>query len=74
MIKFTFGENLLNGLRPLLTDEGIEKAIESALEHYNWYTEKYGKAPNGFYCSFTGMNRSTSRKALPTMMPSSSMK
>lgn len=54
MIKFTFGDTLLNGLRTLLTDEGVEKALESAIEFYNWYVEKEGKAPSGFYCSFAG--------------------
>lgn len=58
MIKFTFGSNLRNGLRLLLTDEGLEKALESAIETYNWYTEKDGKAPSSFYCSFSGGNQS----------------
>ena len=58
MIKFTFGNNLRNGLGLLLTDEGLEKALESAIETYNWYIEKDGKAPSGFYCSFSGGNQS----------------
>lgn len=57
MTKFTFGPNLRNGLGLLLTDEGLEKALESAIEHYNWYIEKEGKAPSGFYCSLTGNKR-----------------
>ena len=51
MIKFTFGSKLRNGLGLLLTDEGLEKALESAIEHYNWYVEKEGRAPSDFYCS-----------------------
>lgn len=54
MIKFTFGTKLREGLGGLLTEEGIEKALESAIEHYNWHIEKYGKAPTDFYCSFAG--------------------
>lgn len=57
MIKFTFGPNLRNGLGLLLTDEGLEKALESAIEHYNWHIEKYGKAPIEFYCSLSGDKR-----------------
>lgn len=57
MIKFTFGRKLLEGLGLLLTDEGLEKALESAIEHYNWYLEKEGKAPSGFYCSISGDKR-----------------
>lgn len=52
MIKFTFGRKILEGLGLLLTEEGLEKALESAIEHYNWHIEKYGKAPTDFYCSF----------------------
>lgn len=54
MIKFTFGRKLLEGLGGLLTEEGLEKALESAIETYNWQIEKYGKAPTDFYCSFAG--------------------
>lgn len=54
MTKFTFGSKLREGLGLLLTDEGLEKALESAIEHYNWYLEKEGKAPIDFYCSFAG--------------------
>lgn len=57
MTKFTFGPNLRNGLGLLLTDEGLEKALESAIEHYNWHLEKDGKAPSGFYCSISGDKR-----------------
>ena len=57
MIKFTFGPNLRNGLGLLLTDEGLEKALESTIETYNWYIEKDGKAPSSFYCSLTGNKR-----------------
>ena len=57
MIKFTFGRNLREGLGPLLTDEGLEKALESAIETYNWHLEKYGKAPIDFYCSFAGCDK-----------------
>jgi hypothetical protein len=57
MTKFTFGPNLRNGLGLLLTDEGLEKALESAIEHYDWYIEKDGKAPSGFYCSVSGDKR-----------------
>lgn len=57
MIKFTFGHKLREGLGLLLTDEGLEKALESAIETYNWYTEKDGKAPSGFYCSLSGDKR-----------------
>lgn len=57
MTKFTFGPNLRNGLGLLLTDEGLEKALESAIEHYDWYIEKDGKAPSGFYCSISGDKR-----------------
>ena len=58
MIKFTFGSNLRNGLGLLLTDEGLEKALESAIETYNWYVEKEGRAPSDFYCSVSGANPS----------------
>ena len=58
MIKFTFGSNLRNGLGLLLTDEGLEKALNSAIEHYNWYLEKEGRAPSDFYCSVSGANLS----------------
>lgn len=58
MIKFTFGSNLRDGLGLLLTDEGLEKALESAIETYNWYIEKDGKEPSAFYCSFSGGNQS----------------
>lgn len=57
MTKFTFGHKLREGLGLLLTDEGLEKALESAIEHYNWYIEKEGKAPRGFYCSVSGDKR-----------------
>lgn len=57
MIKFTFGRKLREGLGLLLTDEGLEKALESAIEHYNWHIEKYGKAPIEFYCSLSGDKR-----------------
>lgn len=58
MIKFTFGSNLRNGLGLLLTDEGLEKALNAAIEHYNWYVEKEGRAPSDFYCSVSGANPS----------------
>lgn len=58
MIKFTFGRELREGLGLLLTEEGLEKALESAIETYNWHIEKDGKAPSGFYCSFSGGNQS----------------
>lgn len=54
MIKFTFGHKIREGLDLLLTEEGLEKALESAIEHYNWHLEKYGKAPIEFYCSISG--------------------
>lgn len=57
MIKFTFGHKLREGLGLLLTDEGLEKALESAIEYYNWYIEKEGKEPRGFYCSLSGGKR-----------------
>lgn len=57
MIKFTFGHKLREGLGLLLTDEGLEKALESAIETYNWHIEKYGKAPIDFYCSFAGNDK-----------------
>lgn len=57
MIKFTFGHKLREGLGLLLTEEGLEKALESAIEHYNWRIEKDGMAPSGFYCSFSGDKR-----------------
>lgn len=57
MTKFTFGHKLREGLGLLLTDEGLEKALESAIEHYNWYLEKEGKAPSGFYCTISGDKR-----------------
>lgn len=57
MIKFTFGRKLREGLGLLLTDEGLEKALESAIEHYNWRIENDGKAPSSFYCSLTGNKR-----------------
>lgn len=57
MIKFTFGSKIREGLGLLLTEEGLEKALESAIEHYNWHLEKYGKAPTDFYCSFAGSDR-----------------
>lgn len=57
MTKFTFGHKLREGLGLLLTDEGLEKALESAIEHYNWRIEKDGMAPSGFYCSFSGDNK-----------------
>lgn len=58
MIKFTFGHRLREGLGLLLTEEGLEKALESAIETYNWYIEKDGKAPSGFYCTLSGGNQS----------------
>lgn len=58
MIKFTFGRKLREGLGLLLTDEGLEKALESAIENYNWYVEKYGKAQSEFYCTLSGANPS----------------
>lgn len=58
MIKFTFGRKLREGLGLLLTDEGLEKALESTIETYNWHIEKDGKAPSSFYCSFSGGNQS----------------
>lgn len=57
MIKFTFGHRLREGLGLLLTEEGLEKALESAIETYNWHIEKYGKAPIDFYCSFAGCDK-----------------
>lgn len=57
MTKFTFGPKLREGLGLLLTDEGLEKALESAIEYYNWYIEKEGKEPRGFYCSISGDKR-----------------
>lgn len=57
MTKFTFGHKLREGLGLLLTDEGLEKALESAIETYNWHIEKEGKAPSGFYCSISGDKR-----------------
>lgn len=57
MIKFTFGRKLLEGLGGLLTEEGLEKALESAIETYNWHIEKYGKASTDFYCSFAGSDK-----------------
>lgn len=57
MIKFTFGHKIREGLGLLLTEEGLEKALESAIEHYNWHLEKYGKAPIEFYCSLSGDKR-----------------
>ena len=57
MIKFTFGRKIREGLGLLLTEEGLEKALESAIEHYNWHLEKYGKAPIDFYCSFAGNDK-----------------
>lgn len=57
MIKFTFGRKIIEGLGLLLTEEGLEKALESAIEHYNWHLEKYGKAPIDFYCSFSGSDK-----------------
>jgi hypothetical protein len=58
MIKFTFGRKIREGLGLLLTEEGLEKALESAIETYNWYIEKDGKAPSGFYCTLSGGNQS----------------
>lgn len=57
MIKFTFGHKIREGLGLLLTEEGLEKALESAIEAYNWHIEKYGKAPIDFYCSFAGNDK-----------------
>lgn len=57
MIKFTFGRKIREGLGLLLTEEGLEKALESAIEHYNWHLEKYGKAPIDFYSSFSGSDK-----------------
>lgn len=57
MIKFTFGHNIREGLGGILTEEGLEKALESAIEYYNWYLEKYVKAPIDFYCSFEGSDK-----------------
>lgn len=53
MIKFTFGRKLREGLGLLLTEEGLEKALESAIETYSWFLEKEGKAPSGFYCTLS---------------------
>lgn len=58
MIKFTFGRKLREGLGLLLTEEGLENALESAIDHYNWYVEKEGRAPSDFYCSVFGANPS----------------
>lgn len=58
MIKFTFGHKIREGLGLLLTEEGLEKALESAIEHYNWYVEKEGRAPSDFYCSVSVANPS----------------
>ncbi len=58
MIKFTFGHKIREGLGLLLTEEGLEKALESAIETYNWHIEKYGKEPRDFYCSLSGCNQS----------------
>lgn len=58
MIKFTFGRKIREGLGLLLTEEGLEKALESAIETYNWYIEKDGKAPSGFYCTLSGGKQS----------------
>lgn len=58
MIKFTFGRKIREGLGLLLTEEGLEKALESAIETYNWYIEKDGKAPSGFYCILSGGKQS----------------
>lgn len=57
MIRFTFGHKIREGLGLLLTEEGLEKALESAIETYNWHIEKYGKAPIDFYCSFAGCDK-----------------
>lgn len=57
MTKFTFGRKLREGLGLILTDEGLEKALESAIEYYNWHIENDGKAPRGFYCSISGDKR-----------------
>lgn len=57
MVKFTFGRKLSEGLGGLLTEEGLEKALESAIETYNWHIEKYGKEPTDFYCSFAGSDK-----------------
>lgn len=57
MIKFTFCHNIREGLGLLLTDEGLEKALESAIETYNWHIENDGKAPIDFYCSFAGNDK-----------------
>lgn len=57
MTKFTFGRKIREGLGLLLTEEGLEKALESAIEAYNWHIEKYGKAPIDFYCSFAGNDK-----------------
>lgn len=53
MTKFTFGPKLREGLSLLLTDEGLEKALESAIDTYNWFDEKKGGAPSAFYCSIS---------------------
>ena len=53
MTKFTFGDNLRNGLGLLPTEEGLESALESAIETYSWYLAKEGKAPRGFYCTLS---------------------
>jgi hypothetical protein len=58
MIKFTFGHRIREGLGFLLTEEGLEKALESAIGTYNWYIEKDGKAPSDFYCSLSGDKQS----------------
>lgn len=58
MIKFTLGPKIREGLGLLLTEEGLEKALESAIDTYNWYFEKDGKAPSGFYCSISGGKQS----------------
>lgn len=57
MTKFTFGQKIREGLSLLLTEEGLEKALESAIETYNWHIEKYGKAPIDFYFSFAGNDK-----------------
>lgn len=57
MTKFTFGPKLREGLGLLLTEEGLEKALESAIDTYNWFDEKKNGAPSAFYCSLSGDKR-----------------
>lgn len=74
MIKFTFGHRIREGLGLLLTEEGLEKALESVIETYNWHLERTVRHQVDSIAPSLVAIRVTSRATQPSMMLSSSMK